>query len=316
LDRNEGRSYDLLGFASMDYLGRGWLALERLGTVAIIGVGLIGGSVGLALRARGLARRVIGIGRNPEGLDEARRLGAIDEGTTEISRGVAEAEVAVVCTPVTRIGEDIRSAAEHGPELILVTDAGSTKRRIVEAVERDARSRAVFVAGHPLAGSERRGAAHARADLFERRVCVLTPTERTPTDRLDRARAFWSMLGCQIVEITPDAHDRALALTSHLPHAVAAALAAAVPVEALALAAGAYRDGTRVAGSDAALWAGIFRENRVPVLQALEQFQNQLEWFRQALEADDEQGLRSWWETAKAHRARFRLPDTETYEGE
>ena len=279
--------------------------MERLETVSIFGVGLIGGSIGLALRAKGLAGRVVGIGRNPDALDEARRLGAIDEGTTDPVRGVAEAEVAVICTPVTRIGEDIRSAAEHGPGSILVTDAGSTKRRIVEAVERDPRSRAVFVAGHPIAGSERKGVAHARSDLFEGRVCVLTPTARTPADRLDRARAFWSVLGCRIVEIDPDAHDEALALTSHLPHAVAAALAASVPVEALALAAGAYRDGTRVAASDAALWAGIFRENRGPVLQALARFQDQLARFHHALETDDEDDLRAWWEAAKARRSRF-----------
>jgi prephenate dehydrogenase len=210
---------------------------------------------------------------------------------------------------VTRIGDDIRTAAEHGPGSILVTDAGSTKRRIVEAVEHDPRSRAVFVGGHPIAGSERKGVTHARADLFEGRVCVLTPTGRTPADRLDRARAFWTMLGCQIVETDPFAHDEALALTSHLPHAVAAALAAAVPVEALAFAAGAYRDGTRVAASDAALWAGIFRENRVPILQALARFQDQLDQFRQALEAGNEDDLRTWWETAKSRRSRFDGPD-------
>ncbi len=290
--------------------------MERLGTVAIIGVGLIGGSIGLALRARGRARRIVGIGRNPAALDEARRLGAIDEGTTEPARGLAAAEVAVVCTPVTRIGDDIRTAAEHGPESILVTDAGSTKRRIVEAVERDPRSRAVFVAGHPIAGSERNGVTHARSDLFEGRVCVLTPTERTPADRLDRARAFWSMLGCRTVEIDPAAHDEALALTSHLPHAVAAALAASVPGEARALAAGAYRDGTRVAGSDAGLWTAIFRENRVPVLQALARFQDQLDQFRQALEADAENELHAWWDAARARRNRFEGPENRNADGE
>jgi prephenate dehydrogenase len=290
--------------------------LERLGTVAIVGVGLIGGSIGLALRAKGLAERVVGTGRNHLMLDEARRLGAIDEGTTDPARGVAGAEVAVVCTPVMRIADDVRLAAEHGPGSILVTDAGSTKRRIVETVERDARSRAVFVAGHPIAGSERKGVTHAQADLFEGRVCVLTPTERTPADRLDRARAFWSRLGCRIVETDPAAHDEALALTSHLPHAVAAALAAAVPVEVLTLVGGAYRDGTRVAGSDAALWAGIFRENRAPVLQALARFQDQLAHFRHALESDDEEALRAWWDAAKARRSRFEAQNTPRGDGE
>jgi prephenate dehydrogenase len=278
--------------------------LDRLGTVAIVGVGLIGGSIGLAIRARGLADRVVGIGRSESKLAEAVRLGAIDTFATELAVGVADAEVAVVCTPVNRIADDVRHAAELGPENLLITDAGSTKRRIVEAIERDDRARAGFVGGHPIAGSERSGVRHARADLFTGRTCVLTPTERTPADRLARARAFWAALDCRLIELTPEAHDTALALTSHLPHVVAAALAAAVPADALPMAGGAYRDGTRVAGADAGLWAAIFRENRVPVLEAIDAFQNELADFKQALLADDEDAIRQWWDHAKAHRPR------------
>ncbi len=279
--------------------------MERLGTVAIIGVGLIGGSIGLTLRSRGQARRVIGIGRDALKLEEARRLGAIDDYSTDLAEGVAEAEVAVVCTPVTRIVEDILFAARSGPNSILVTDAGSTKFRIVEGVERDARGRAAFVGAHPIAGSERQGVAFARADLFEGRSCVLTPTDLTPPDRLERARSFWIGLGCRLFEVDPLGHDERLALTSHLPHAIAAALAASVPPEWLPLAAGAYRDGTRVAGSDAALWAGIFLENRRPVLKALDEFEAQVASFRAALEAEDESKLLAWWQEAKERRSRF-----------
>lgn len=279
--------------------------MQRYGTVAIIGVGLIGGSIGLALRARGLARWVIGIGRNEARLANAERLGAIDAATTDIARGVAEAEVTVVCTPVTRIADDVVQASQSGLAKMLVTDAGSTKLKIVEAVESNPRACAAFVGAHPIAGSELKGAAHAQADLFEGRVCVLTPTERTPADRLSRARSFWMDLGCRIVEMDPEAHDKALALTSHLPHAVAAALAASVPGELLPLAAGAYRDGTRVAGSDAALWAGIFCENRLPVLNALEAFHSRLDAFRNSLDAADEDGIRAWWDAAHARRGLF-----------
>jgi prephenate dehydrogenase len=273
--------------------------------VAIVGVGLIGGSIGLAVRARGQSGRVIGIGRSAERLRDAVVCGAIDEATTDLARGVAEADVVVVCTPVTQIAADVHRAAAHGPKEMLVTDAGSTKRRIVEDVERISGSRAVFVGGHPLAGSERKGVEHARADLFERRVCVLTPTADTPPDRLERARGFWASLGCRLIELAPAAHDEALALTSHLPHALAAALAAAVPGESLPLAAGAFRDGTRVAGSDAALWAGIFLENRAPLLRALDRFETQLGVFRRALEARDESTIRSWWDAARARRSEF-----------
>jgi prephenate dehydrogenase len=275
-------------------------ALEHLGTVAIMGVGLIGGSIGLALRARGLTDRVIGIGRDESTLAEARHLGAIDAATTALERGVGAADIVVVCTPVTLIASHARRAAEGGPEGLLVTDAGSTKRRIVAEVEAHPRGLAAFVGAHPIAGSERKGVAHARADLFEGRACVLTPTARTPPQRRDRARRFWELLGCRIVEMDPDAHDAALARTSHLPHAVAAALAAAVPAELLALAAGAYRDGTRVAGSDPDLWAGIFLENRRPILDALAGFQAELAGFRRALEAGDDAWIRRWWAAARA----------------
>ena len=279
--------------------------MERPGTVAIIGVGLIGGSIGLALRSKGRAGRVVGIGRDASKLEEARRLGAIDAVELDLSKGLAGADVVVVCTPVTRIVVDILDSARLGPDAILVTDAGSTKARIVEAVERDDRGRRCFVGAHPIAGSERQGVAFARADLFEGRSCVLTPTEATPPDRLERARAFWSSLGCRLFEVDPAGHDQRLALTSHLPHAVAAALAASVPVELLPLAAGAYRDGTRVAGADAALWAGIFLENRRPVLDALDEFEARLAGFRSALDAGDSAGLVAWWNEAKARRQRF-----------
>ena len=283
--------------------------MERPATVAIVGVGLIGGSIGLALRSRHLARRVVGIGRDWSRLEEARRLGAIDDYSTEMAEGVADAEVAVICTPVSRVVEDALAAARLGPGSILVTDAGSTKARIVEGVEADARGRAAFVGAHPIAGSERQGVAHSRADLFEGRSCVLTPTRQTPPDRLGRARSFWSGLGCRLFEVDPPGHDERLARTSHLPHVAAAALAASVPPEWLPMAAGAYRDGTRVAGADAGLWAAIFLENRRPVIDALGEFESQLAEFRAALETGDEARLMAWWEAAKGSRGRFESND-------
>ncbi len=249
--------------------------MEQQGTVAIIGVGLIGGSIGLTLRSRKIASEVIGVGRDPATLDEAARLGAIDRGTTDIREGVASADIVVVCTPVNRVAEDVRRSAEIAPAEVLVMDVGSTKRQIVETVERQAGTGSVFVGAHPIAGSERRGVAHARADLFDNRPCVLTPTLRTRADRLGRARNFWTAVGCRVLEIGPAEHDEILAYTSHLPHAVAASLASSVPVEWLPLAAGAFRDGTRVAAADTGLWTAIFRENRGPLLKALDSLQDQ-----------------------------------------
>jgi prephenate dehydrogenase len=279
--------------------------LERFGTVAIIGVGLIGGSIGLALRARRIAAHVVGVGRDLVSLDQAVRSGAIDRATTDFDSGVSEADLVIVCTPVNRIAEDVRRAAASAPEGVLITDVGSSKRLIVETIERHPRSAAAFVGAHPLAGSERRGASHARPDLLEGRVCILTPTPRTPLERTREALSFWTTVGCRVVEMSPVEHDEILAYTSHLPHAVAAALAGSVPAEWLPLAAGAYRDGTRVAAADPEIWAAIFRENRGPILKALGTLQDCLDAFKYALMTDDEQAIRAWWEQARSRRILF-----------
>ncbi|WZO97114.1 prephenate dehydrogenase/arogenate dehydrogenase family protein [Isosphaeraceae bacterium EP7] len=283
--------------------------MERPGTVAIVGVGLIGGSIGLALRKRSLARHVVGIGRDSRSLDLAISLGALDEGTTDLAAGVAGAEIVVVCTPVTRIAEDIIAAAKAAPRDVLLTDAGSTKRGLVGRIEREPAARDAFVGAHPIAGSERKGVAHAMPDLFEGRLCVLTPTVSTPDDRVARAKAFWSSLGCRVECTSPEEHDRILSLTSHLPHVVASALAAAIPAGCLPMAAGAYRDGTRVAASDGSLWAGIFRENREHLLAALDGFEERIEAFRRALESSEPGRLERCWEEGRSSRVQYREAD-------
>jgi prephenate dehydrogenase len=279
--------------------------LKRYGTVALIGVGLIGGSIGLALRARRLAAHVVGVGRDQASLEIAARKGAIDRGTTDLQSGVAEADLVIVCTPVNRIAEDVLRAAVAAPAEVLIVDVGSSKRQIVEAVERDSRSAAVFVGAHPLAGSEKRGAHYSTADLFDGRVCILTPTPRTPLERTREALALWTALGCRVVEMSPGEHDEILAYTSHLPHAVAAALARSVPAAWLPMAAGAYRDGTRVAGADTEIWAAIFRENRGPMLKALGTLEDCLDAFKYALMTDDEAAIRAWWDQARSRRMLF-----------
>jgi prephenate dehydrogenase len=279
--------------------------LEHLGTVVIVGVGLIGGSIGQALKNRAHTAAVVGVGRDQATLDLAVRLGAIDRGTTDFESAAADADVVIVCTPVNRIADDVRRAAERAPGHVLITDVGSSKRQIVEAVERHPRSAAVFVGAHPLAGSERRGVNHARADLFEGRVCILTPTPRTRADRTRRTHAFWSALGCRVLEMAPAEHDEVLAYTSHLPHALAAALAASVPADWLPMAAGAYRDCTRVAAADTGLWTAIFRDNRGPLLKALGTLQESLDAFKYALMTDDEVAIRGWWSEARKRRDLF-----------
>lgn len=246
--------------------------MKRLKTVAIVGVGLIGGSIGLALRKRGLAEAVVGIGRRQVSLRIARRVGAVTNTTIDLSKGVAEAELVVVCTPVGRIIDDVREAAKHCPEGTLITDAGSVKQSLVAALDEGLPRGCRFLGSHPLAGSEKSGAAHADAELFEGRVAIITPTRNTRGEDFDLIEEFWRGLGSVVVQMPPEEHDRALALTSHLPHVAAAALAAVVPEKYFRLSGTGMLDTTRLAAGDPDLWKQILMLNRDNVLGALEQY--------------------------------------------
>jgi prephenate dehydrogenase len=259
----------------------------RIGTLTIVGVGLIGGSLGLAARQRGVAGRVLGAGRQQATLERARHLGVIDEGFLDLTAAVRRADVAVFCTPVDHIAEQVVAAAPACGPGTLLTDAGSTKAAIVAAVEGRLPKGVAFVGSHPLAGSEKRGPEHADGCLFEGRVTVVTRTPRTDPAALERTVAFWRALGSRVKVMAPDEHDVALALTSHLPHLVAAALAGLLPPEFRELTASGFRDTTRVAAGDPSLWTGIFLQNRGPVRQALAGLEERLGRFGAALEAAD-----------------------------
>ena len=268
--------------------------------ITVVGVGLIGGSVGLAAKARGVAGRVVGVGRDAGTLARAVELGAIDSFTTDLAEGVSDADLVVVCTPVDTIAEMILRAAPHLRPGAIVTDGGSTKGNIVAAVEGKLPRGVEYVPAHPLAGAEKNGVEHARADLFEGRGTILTPA--AAADAVERVTAFWRGLGSRVVTLTPEAHDAALAKTSHLPHAVASALAGATPIDLLPLSAGGFRDVTRIAAGDPHLWGAIFEANRDCVLAALAVFTDRLSEFRKLLEAGDRAGLARWLTEGKQVR--------------
>jgi prephenate dehydrogenase len=282
-------------------------------TVAIVGVGLIGGSIGLALRERRLAQKIIGIGRRQTTLDKARDVGAIDHGVTNLANGVSQAQLIIVATPVDTIAERVVQVSAVCPAASLITDAGSTKESIVSAVDAGLaarRSGPRFVGSHPLAGDHRTGPEHSRADLFEGRTVVITPSEHTRTAAVTEVRGFWESLGANVTSMTPAKHDAALAITSHLPHMVAVALAAATPSELLSLTASGWRDTTRVAGGDPALWQAILTENRQHALDALDLMSQTFTSLRDSLEQGDNESLISIMETAaKKKRDRDALGD-------
>jgi prephenate dehydrogenase len=270
--------------------------------VAIVGVGLIGGSIGLAVRERRLARDVIGVGRNSIGLAKASQVGAIDRFTTDLAEGVAEADLMIVCTPVDTIAEFVRQMSAVCRKEALITDAGSTKAEIVAAIEAQEPGRKGgprFVGSHPLAGDHRTGVEFARADLLARRKVIVTPTGKTDREALVRIVSFWRSLGADTLEMSPAEHDTALAATSHLPHLVAFALAGATPRNLLPLAASGWRDTTRIAGGDPNLWGPIFGANRGQVLAALERFESLVGEMRSALLDGDERRLLGILEQAR-----------------
>lgn len=271
-------------------------------TVAIVGVGLIGGSVGLALRQRKLAKTVVGIGRHQASLRVARRVGAVTHTTIDLNKGVAAAELVVVCTPVGQIVDHVRQAAHHGPERGLITDTGSTKSAIVAALDGGLPRGCRFLGSHPLAGSQRAGAAHASADLFEGRVAILTPTKNTRAEDFDLLEEFWQSLGSVVVQMSPEEHDTALALTSHLPHAAAAALTLTLPEKYFRLAAAGMLDATRLAAGDPELWRQILATNRQNVLTALEQFGARLSTLHAALRDNNQDEIKRFLTLAKKNR--------------
>ncbi len=271
-------------------------------TVAIVGVGLIGGSIGLALRERKLAKRVVGIGRRAASLRKSKQFGAVTETSLRIARGVAHADLVVVATPIEQIVGHIREAAAASRQGALITDAGSTKATIVASLDGHISNGVRFVGSHPLAGSEKSGPEAATPDLFVGRVVVVTPCKTTPAGAAEEVADFWSALGATAFMMSPEEHDAALASTSHLPHLVASILAEATPRENLPLTATGWQDTTRIAAGDAELWTQILLDNRRNVLNSLARFEKTMQAARRAIERGDAKTLRRLLTEAKQVR--------------
>jgi len=270
------------------------------GGLAVVGVGLLGGSVALAARRRGLGP-VIGIDRDADALEQARRGSLLDVASTDLTAAAA-ADLVVLCAPVDRIADlALRLAPACRPGTVL-TDVGSTKAAIVAALEGRLPPEVAFVGGHPLAGSEKQGHPHADADLFVNRRVLITPTPATAEAAARRVESFWRAMGATCRRMTPQEHDRAVALTSHLPHLVASALAGTPPPELAGLTANGFRDTTRLAAGGAQLWSAIFRSNRDALLDAVGRFAERLERFRAALEADDAAALEELLQRGRRNR--------------
>lgn len=276
-------------------------------TVVIVGPGLIGGSLGMALKNRRLAGRVIGVGRRQSSLDKALSLGAVDEISLDANSAAQDADLVVLATAVSLV---MRQAQELLPVMrpgAILTDVGSVKGAICDAVAHGFSEKpkgARFVGGHPIAGSEQRGIESAKADLFEKTLCILTPDQRTDHDGAGcrAVRAMWETVGSRVIEMTTQRHDDLLAEISHMPHVIAGCMVEAVSGEALQVAGKGFLDTTRIASGDPALWLDICLANRESLLRALEGVGKQLEEFRDALQRKDSDGIQRILSIAKQRR--------------
>ncbi|MEO8601981.1 MAG: prephenate dehydrogenase [bacterium] len=276
----------------------------RFERAAIVGVGLIGGSLALAARRAGLIDEAIGIGRSAANLAVACERGLIDRTVADLA-DVGPVDLVVLAVPVRSTASVMRELLPQVPAGAIVTDVGSVKGEVVTALEALLPPDRPFVGAHPIAGSERGGAAEARADLFHGAPCILTPTTQTDRVALGRVRALWEGVGARVEEMSPAAHDRALAFVSHLPHVVAYALVRALGDPALAaVSGGSWRDATRVAESKPELWRDILLANAEAVVAATDAFAAQLAALRQAVLRGDADALMAWLEAATAEKQR------------
>jgi len=277
--------------------------------LAIVGVGLLGGSVAKAARAGGLTHRIVGIGRAAERLRPALDDGTLDAAVTDLETGVRDADFVLLAAPVLTIEGLLERVWRAAPDGALITDVGSTKRNIVRAADRLAARRPLaFVGSHPLAGSEQAGYRVARPDLFRGATVVVTPTEATELTALKTTTEFWEALGARVTSLDPETHDRTVAAISHLPHLIACALVdAAVRVEpgALDLAARGFRDTTRIAAGDPDMWTEIFLANRDALTASVEAFRVALAALQRVIDAGGGPALRAELARIKATRERL-----------
>lgn len=278
--------------------------MELFERVAIVGTGLIGGSMGMAMRNRGLAGHVTGIGRRQVSIDKAMDVGACDEVTLDLEQGVSEADLVVVATPIRAFEHLMPRIAPAMKDGATVSDVASSKCSVIETF-RDAlagRDAVHYVPTHPMAGSEETGPAAAVEDLFEGAVCIFTPTEDAGEDETAAVGRLWQELGACITIMTPREHDKLVSKISHVPHLAAAALVADADRESLLYSGGGFIDTTRVASSDTDLWCDIYKSNRQEVCAGLDDYISMLERMKELVESGQWTQLRNLLDLAREKR--------------
>jgi len=284
-------------------------------TVAIWGMGLLGGSLGMAMRKNGMAKKIIGVGRNIERLEMARDLNTCDEVTCDLAQGFGQADLAVLCLPVAIMAKALPDIAPLFNKDAIVTDVGSTKRRIVQAADAAFANGPRFVGSHPMSGAELSGVTHAKADLYEDNPCFVTPTNNSDAEAVEILSEMWAEVGSRVIVAGPERHDSIVAAISHAPHLVSAALSILAentgePDDFLASVAGnGFWDTTRLAKGDLVMWKEICEDNSDHIAERLGKLIQILTNAQQLIENRGD--IETW--LAQARDARIRL-DTQREE--
>ncbi len=279
--------------------------------LSIIGLGLIGGSLALALKRAGYCQKIVAIGRNPARLQQAQAAGIVDEYTDDYAAGVAQADVVFIAVPLCAFTGVFEQIKNHLPANAVITDAGSAKACVVEDIEAVfGYVPALFVPGHPIAGTEKSGHEAAFAELYDSRRVILTPLAETDSAALGVVQTMWQAAGAIVENTSVEHHDRVLAATSHLPHMLAYGLVDSLAKqedveEIFRFAAGGFRDFTRIAAADPVMWRDICLRNRTAILAVLDQYRTELDDLRAAIDQGDGEVLTSIFSRAKSARDKF-----------
>lgn len=281
--------------------------------LGVIGCGLMGGSFALAMKKAGLVRRVVGYSKSPSTTDAARRMGVIDIAAESALLAVSGSDIVLLAVPVAATESTLKAIRHLVRNDVLLMDVGSTKSDVVEAATRAlGKQLSSFVPAHPIAGKESSGVQHADAALYQGRQVILTPLDETRPELVQKATDVWSALGCQVLKMAPHHHDEAFAAVSHLPHLLAYAYFSSVARQPsgrdfLSLAGPGFRDFTRIAASDPAVWRDILMANRQDLLAQSQRFRNVLDQLEQAIRGGNAQELEAMIRQASEGRAQWQL---------
>jgi prephenate dehydrogenase len=271
--------------------------------VTIVGVGLMGGSLGMALKKHRLVKEVVGLSPKRESLDQAVKSGAIDVGETDVARAVKNSDLVILATPVDSIIKLMKSVDPFLKRGCFVTDIGSTKVQILEAAEKLLSQPGFFVGAHPLVGSEKNGVENASADLFEKSTCMITPTAQTHQAALRKVQQMWAKIGASVKTMDPRVHDEVLGYVSHMPHVLAFGLVSAIPETYFENSPQSLKDLTRIASSSPQMWNDICLSNSRNVVKSIDQLVKEMSILRLAIVQKDSQKLMDYFTRAREKRS-------------